>query len=296
MTINCTSGWSAETEFSDLTTCSKHVITDLVLKDGTASLATLMLLIEILLVGVRWRTMRTTTPVNVTLVSWGMFQNTLMILVNVFPATLHIRSKTTLWLAFLVHISAASSAGILILFMYIEVTIRSKSLKAKKGLLLRHKGIILIVLGIVQAVIFLIGPIVSHYTSVQLYIMFWVPVVIIDFTLIPYFYFVTYVLYKEINDMSHGEFKSLGKHLLLTGVLCGIIGIFTGTVGLVSIFYHTYEWVLLPACWCSDIVFNFVFIVVLLRRPVRADKAAALKLGSTKTRDINSGVTTSEGS
>ncbi len=276
MIVNCTDGLSAETEFSNLSTCSRHKLADLILKSGAAILAALVLLIKLVVVGVRWRTICAKMPANIVLIIWTIAEDVLMIIQNGLVAGLNIRSKTTLWLAFLTHISAASAAGIFILFVYIEVKIRSQSVmksKSKQNFLLVHKGAILVFLGVSQASIFLIGPIISYFTTAQLHIMFWTPVVIIDFTLIPYFCFTTYLLYKEISGMVRQDFKSLAKQLLITGVVCGTIGTFTGVVGLVSAAINQdYEWMLLRACWCSDIIFNLIFFVVLVRRPVNQSR------------------------
>lgn len=272
MTVNCTAGFSTETEFSDLSICSRHELADLVLKSGASILAALVLLIKLVVVAVRWRTICAKMPVNIVLIVWTIVEDVLMIIQNSLVAGLNIRSKTTLWLAFLTHISAASAAGIFILFVYIEVKIRSQSVmksKSKQNFLLVHKGGILLFLGVSQALIFLIGPLISHFTLIQLYIMFWTPVVVIDFTLIPYFCFTTYLLYREISGMVRQDFKSLARQLLITGVVCGTIGTFTGVVGLISAAVNqNYEWILLRACWCSDIIFNLIFFVVLVRRPV----------------------------
>jgi hypothetical protein len=294
MAINCTVGQSAETEFSDLTSCSRYELADLILKSGVATLAALVLIVKIIFGGIRWRTIWAKTPVNIVLIGWTAVQDTLMIIQNGLVAGLNIRSKTTLWLAFLTHISAASAAGIFILFVYIEVKIRSNSVmkaKSRQSFLLAHKFGILVFLGSFQALIFVIGPIISYFTKVPLYIMFWTPVVMIDFTLIPYFCFITYLLYMEISKMVRQDYKSLARQLLVTGVVCGAIGTFTGLVGLISAAAtQKYEWVLLRLCWCSDIVFNLIFFVVLVRRPVRSSKVRSRSTSEPANVDSESSV------
>lgn len=267
---SCSDGWSKKTEFSDINNCTVYLPADYGLKIATAILAALVLLWKISILIVRRATIKIKDALNIILIVWTMIQNILMILQNVIGAAFNIRSKDTLWMALITHITAASAAGIVILFVYIEIKIRSQLLtKTSNKIFLRHKPLILIIIGISQALLFVIGPIISHFTNVQLHIMFWAPVVIIDFSLIPYFCFLTFLLYREISRMIHDDFKSLSRQLLLTGILCGSIGAFTAVVGLVSLFNNYYEWILIRAAWSSDIIVNFIFFIVLERQPVK---------------------------
>jgi hypothetical protein len=173
-------------------------------------------------------------------------------------------------MAFITHMSGASAAGLVILFIYIQLGIVEKaSMKKKVGFLLENKGSILVVIGVVQALLFLVGPLVSYFTSVPLFQMFWSPVVAIDFTVIPYFCFLSGRIYVEINKMIRDDYKKLSRQILITGIICSGIGIFTGVVGIYLLAENRYEWVFIELCWISDIFFSCIIFAVLARRRAR---------------------------
>ena len=293
---NCSDGWSNKTEFSDVTNCTVYLPADYGLKTATAILAGLVLLFEVCVLLIRRDTIKLKTTLNIILIAWTMIQNVVMILQNGISAGFNVRSKDTLWMALFTHIAAASAAAIVILFVYIEIRIRTQSfMKTSKSLFLRYKKSILLSIAIIQTLLFVIGPLVSHFSTIKLHIMFWAPVVIIDFTLIPYFCFLTFLLYRKIAQMIHNDYRSLSHHLLVTGILCGGIGAFTGVIGLLSLFNNNYEWVLIRAAWSSDIIFNLIFFIVLVRRPIKTvNSNTTPKVGVSKVSSSGKGSSNSK--
>ena len=265
MNTSCPSDWTKQSELSILTNCDIPIIGVLALKLTVIGLAFLILLVELIIWGYNYHSIKGKGNPTLILLIWTVAQNLIMSLRPMVGLSAGITPRTTLWLAFLTHISAASAAGIVILFIYIQVKILAKSAMGKTNWLYSNKKIILTVLGFVQAILFLLGPFGSHFLNLPLYQMFWIPVVIIDFTVIPYFCVLGILIYHKISHMQRDDSKATGRRLLLTVLLCSVLGLFTGAVGIYASIANTYEWALIELCWLADIVFNAIFFGMFVR-------------------------------
>jgi hypothetical protein len=267
---SCPIGWTRSSELSSLFDCDIPIIADQSLKGIAFSLGILVLIGELITLFVRIDSVQTKGGPTIILIVWTLLQNIVMVLRPGLGLLLNVRSETTLWMAFITHISGATASGLVILYIYIELEIIEKSsMKKKVGFLLENKGIILIGIGVFDTLFFLVGPLISYYTSVPLYQMFWAPVVAIDFTVIPYFCFLSGRIYIEIKKMIRDDFKKLSRQILITGFVCSGIGLFTGGVGIYLLIENRYEWAFIELCWISDIIFNCIIFAVLVRRRVR---------------------------
>lgn len=270
MNSGCPEEFSKFSELSTLEECNIPVLAQLSLKGIGVSLALLVLMGELIAIGVHLKSLRTKSTKNWVLLIWAVLMNPIMAMRPLLGLVLGVRAETSLWMAFVTHISGAAAAGIVILFVYLQLgVIHKSSMKQEVGLLFKHKKAILSTLGAIQTLFFLVGPPIAFYTAAPLYQVFWVPVVVIDFTLIPYFCYLSGQIYVKIRQMIQDDFKKLSRQILITGVVCSSIGIFTGAVGIYSLAQNWYEWVLIELCWISDIIFNCIMFAVLARRRVR---------------------------
>lgn len=261
----CELGWTRQSELSILPECDVSIMGVFILKFLVIALGLCLFLVEIITFVCNFSITTKKRKPTIILLVWVMIQNFLMIARPSLGLLLGIAPANTLWLAFVTHISALLAAGIVILFIYIQIKILAKSAMGKEHWLYSNKKPILIILGCVQAVCFLIGPVISYYVGVPLYLMFWIPVIIVDFTLIPYFCSLGIILYIKIIHMQREDKKVIAKRLITSIIFCSVLGIFTGAVGIYSVIINTHEWVLMELCWLSDLVFNAIFFFLFVR-------------------------------
>nr|QBK89847.1 MAG: hypothetical protein LCPAC101_01300 [Pithovirus LCPAC101] len=185
------------------------------------------------------------------------------------------RSITNIWIALLTHMEAASAANIIIFFIYFQLNIIFRgSLGNKKICCIQNKGIILLLINIIQILSFFIGPFIYHYTSVKANVIFWIAVIIITITTIPFFSFLGLSLYFKINKMPNKRFKDIAKHILFMVILCSVVGGFTAIVAIFSIFNTKYESILVELCWMSNIYLNLVIFLILIRKKTSVEKSS----------------------
>lgn len=184
-------------------------------------------------------------------------------LIEIF--TVH-RSITNIYMALLTHAEVANSANIIILYIYFQLNIIfSGSLKNKKIYCIKNKEIILLIINLIQAVLFIIGPFLYHYSFFSANIVFWISVIIITITTIPFFSFLGLSLYFKINKLHNTRFKLVAKHILVMVILCGSVGIFTLMAAIFSMINTSYELILIELCWASNIYLNFVIFLLLTK-------------------------------
>lgn len=267
MNITCPLGWTRQSELSHLSECDVPLLGVLILKIAVIGVASVVFFSELLLLACRYsHVMKKGIPTRI-LLFWSMLQNLPIISRPALGLGLGIVPETSLWLAFITHISAALAAGIVILFLYIQIKLLAKSAMGKTNWLYSNKKKILIVLGTLQAVLFVVGPLISYFLPVTLYIMFWIPVIVVVFTVIPYFCTLGIIIYHKISNMQNNA--GGGRRLLVLVFLCTGLSLFTGVVGIYLLIVNTYEWALFELCWLSDAVFNAIFFTIFIRTKSR---------------------------
>jgi hypothetical protein len=275
----CPAGWTTRSELSTLDGCNVPILGTTILKLGVAILAAIALVIEISVFGRQYFDVVKKNRSTLTLLIWTIIQNIIMAMRPVLGYSLNMVPATTLWLAFITHVSAALAAGIVVLFIFIQIKILAKSAMGKTNWLYRHKKLILIILGTLQAVLFVIGPFIAYGAGISLHLMFWSPVIIVDFTIIPYFCTLGIMLYIKITKMKTNN-KKKANRLITSIVLCSVLGLFTGVVGIYSVMVNTYEWALIELCWLADIVFNVIFFFLFAKTKSSKMRSTVVTTGS----------------
>jgi len=261
----CPLGWTRQSELSKLSECDVPILGVTILKLSVPVLAAFIFFIECILFSCRFSSIMKKGKSTIILVCWVILQNLVMSLRPIIGVTMGIVPASSLWFAFVTHISTIFAAGIVVLFIYIQIKILAKSALGKTNWLYSNKKIILGLMGSTHSALFLIGPLISNFTGISLHIMFWSTVIAIVFTLIPYFFASGVILYHKIMHIRRDDNKAIARRLLVTIILCSGLSLFTGAVGLYSIFVNTYEWALIELCWIADLVFNAIFFLLFSR-------------------------------
>lgn len=268
MNVSCPSKFTRYSEFVILESCSIPIVGNIILKSVIVLLAGIILFLEIFCVFCRYHDMCKKSMPHKMLLMWTLIQNPIMMIRPLINLLWNIYSINHIWMAFLSHLAAASAAGIGILFLYIELKIIRKG-SIKKYSSIKYPQIILTIITITQFMLFLIGPILVYYTDIKAHHAFWVPLIAVDFTVIPYFSYLGISIYRKILKMVNDDYYALSTQILITVLICGIIGVVTGVMGIVCCFYSEIEWVIIDLCWIGGVVFNGVIFTLLSRQPVR---------------------------
>lgn len=258
MNTSCPDSRTNYSQFVVYDSCYVSTTSSLILNIILSSLCLLTFFFEIGLLLFRW----SKKPIFVIILNIWILLHTFIVLINpLVNISQSIYPSTSLALQYAVHLCAASAAGIVILFLYIELRIIRKSkMKRERS---RRDFITMILLGITQFILFVITPLLSRWTSMTLPQAFWIPVIIIDFTLIPYFCFTGIVLYLKIERMEQEEYRRVSRRILTIVITCGTIGLFTGIIGIIALVLTSLDWILLPIVWMSDLIFNGIIFYIM---------------------------------
>lgn len=260
-------GFSNTSEFTIYNECRVSILADKILKSSVIGFAAIILIIECCIIFLRYQHIQQKNVISRILLIWTMFQGPFMSLRAILGLALNLKSISHIGMAFLTHIEGITAAGVVILFIYIELSIIHRgTIKKNEIFLMTHRGKILIAIHILQSLAFLIGPLLSYYARIPAHIVFWVPVIIIDFTIIPYFCFLGIIIYQKISKMIHKKYKSVSKHILITVLFCSVLGLFTGSAGIYLIIDTRLEWIFVELCWLSDVLFNGIIFFILIRK------------------------------
>ena len=295
-TGTCLPDWMDVSEFSVHADCDVHRLGQLGLRLGTVVLAGLLLMV---MLGVWTRFARllwSKTPVVRAILLWSVAQTLLMAVRPVLNVTLGVVSVLQPWMAVIVHASAAADAGLVVTFLFLEARLlQEASIKGGRGprmtavVAARTLRSVFLAAGILQAVLFLLGPLVVWLVGTSLMpprIAFWAVVALVDFTLLPFFLVLTRAIARRLRaslEGAGGEMSAnrrlqrgkLARRLDLIGVLCGALILFTGTVALACcVGVPTADWVLDEAAWISAIGFNGIIFWLLARKQLRQREAS----------------------
>lgn len=284
-------GWTSVSEFS-VGACQVYILADNILRLLVVSLAALCLLIEVICLIIKWPIVKEKHGVSLILLIWTLLQNIAMALRPLIGFLMGWRSSTYWLMGLITHISTASAAGIAIAFIYLETRLLHRSAMKKDSFILNHGKALFVTIGVLECILFLLGPLITHYTIlIKPYQAFWAVVVLIDVTAIPPFIISGIQVYRVINKQD--RFKKLARKILIVVGICGAMGTFTGVVGIAAcVGIEKIEWILVELCWISDIVFNIAIFFILLQRRkkgvvVHLDKSVGLTTPKSKNFEIS---------
>lgn len=270
MNTTCPDGWTNLSEFTILSTCSIPQIGQTVLKSIEISIGLLTFFIGLIMLVVRRKVIFDKAKYTVILIFCSLIQNFIMSLRPFLNLVTGLHSHSSLIMAYVTHISGIGAATVIILGVLLESRIIEKSSMTKHtSILAAKKEIVLSVIWIIQALMFLAGPLISYFFSVRHGIMFWSTVVMIDFTSIPYYCIMGTIIYFKVMEMQHQNFRTVSKRILITVILLGGVGLGTGIVGIYLTIKDEYEWIFTELCWIFNMIVNITIFIMLIKERVR---------------------------
>jgi hypothetical protein len=284
-------GYGRFSEFVTYDTCHVHLIADKVLKGIVVAVGLIALTVQMFHMIMRRESVKAKGPYTKTLIYWTTIQNLVMILRPLVGLITQKTSETAIYMGFISHISAIGAADLVVLTIYIETNILERSaLRRHQTCLTKHRAIVLLTVAIVQSLLFLTGPIVTIFIRDVAHYMFWAPVMVVDFTVIPYFCLSGIIIYRKVQKMQKENYRKISHHILLTIVICSAIGLFTGGAGAYLMTKSPYEWVLVEACWLSDIGFNLLMFFFMGKKQIKkpSNNTPVISNSSTGSRSTNS--------
>lgn len=198
----------------------------------------------------------------------------IIIIRTVLNLALHANSRNALWMHILVSMIAMIAINAAILSIYIELdTARSgvvgKQHKDQKD---QKRELGIFVFSGCVSVIFATGPFLTHYAGIPGRFTFWITVAIGNL-IMPYFCYVNYTLYRVIKDLHRAEYDSVACHILCSSVICGTLGILTGSIAIISSIYAKLEWIAFDGCLIFAIIFYTMIFGLFSRKPTVPRKA-----------------------
>lgn len=262
------------TEFAIHPTCDVDGTADFSLRVAVIIAAGITLLAEIITWGKLGPQLWKKNIIPRSLLVLTTIQNIIMSLrpllgILLYPDT----TVTNVGIAVATHISCALAATIAILFLYLQARIikhAARGIKTYNGCtrsMLDKSLEFFVAFEVIQVLLFSAGIPLGYYGLVANRIAFWIPVVVVDFTAVPFFMFLGINIYLQTRKSSKTRHQKLSKKIIITVVACAILCIFTGGVGIISsigVVQFT-DWIFVELCWLADIGFN-VFIFWLLAR------------------------------
>lgn len=264
MNITCSDGWHNIDEFSIIENCVIPYIGEILLKILVIILCGSYFSAETIIYIFRYNILSSKKLINKILLIWIILNNLLMMIRPILGLfSIEYKSINYISIAILIGISGASSAGIVILFVYIQVRLLERaSMKSTKlnNILFRKRAIILGTIGLIQAIIFIFGPLLYYFGKyIKLYHSFWFPVMLIDCFIIPYFCILGLIIFFKLKNMIQETYNNLAISILIMIIICTILGIFTNAVSLYAMIgNHEYDWILIELCWIADVTFNII--------------------------------------
>ena len=290
---NCTQGYTNQAEFVQLNNCDIPVAADVGLRSASIIIVGIICILEIVIAILRYEEFKKKNGMSKVLLMWAFLENFIMPLRSILGITLKYRSQNNIYIALLTHLSAASVAGLAIMFVYFEIVIlHNSSLSRKESWWYKHRKIILGCVSTLMLIGFIGGPILVYFGIVTPNQAFWTPVILIDFTVIPYLCISGITVYKKIQSMQKDDFKELSRQILIMVISCSFLGLFTGTVGIVAWRgQFNIEWILIELCWISAILFSgfIYFIMSRTRKSKSMNVSKSTGLSTKESKNINTG-------
>lgn len=270
MNTTCPDGWTNLSEFSVLKTCSIPQIGQTILKSIEVSVGLLTFCIGLVMLVLRRKIIFVKAKYTVILIFCSLSQNLIMSVRPLLGLVARLYSHNSLIMAYVTHVSGIGAATVILLGVFLESRIIEKSsMTNHTSFLAAKKEIILSVIWIIQALMFLVGPLISYFLSLRYGIMFWSTVALIDFTSIPYYCIMGMIIYFKVMEMQHQNFRKVSRRILVTVILLGGVGLGTGVVGIYLTIKDDYEWVFTELCWISNMIVNMAIFMMLIKERVR---------------------------
>jgi len=264
MNITCDDKWSNQGELSVLKKCFKYIPLDNGLKLAEIALCSLIFLIQIVFDIIRYQEIKKKSKCPQIIICWSLVQPAIMVIRPTISYTLELHSYNSLVMSLVTNCSAASIAGIAVMFVYIQVKLLQHAAMSKTTsvTLPKNRKVVLLSIGLIQAILFITGSFVSNYGSVSGNLTFWIPVILVDFIVIPYFCYLGILIYNMVKV----DNKSLARQIMLVVMICSGLALSTGTMailGATQILF--FDWILIELCWLAAILFGFVIIILVLK-------------------------------
>lgn len=282
MNTTCDDGYGRFSEFATYDNCPVHLTGDMAFKIVCTCLGLLTFTLQVVYIIINRVSVIAKGPFTRALIYWAAIQNLVMSIRPLVGLITHKTSETSVYMSFISHISAIGAANLVVLTIYIETNILERSaLKKSETFLTAHRGRVLVTVAVVQSVAFMVGPIVSIFIRNVSHYMFWAPVIIVDFTVIPYFCVSGLVIYWKVQKMQKENYRKISRHILFTIIICSAIGIFTGGAGAYLMTKSPYEWVLVEICWISDIGFNLLMFIFMGKKQIKKQNSQSSQSGQS---------------
>ena len=262
----CDIGWTSISEFYVSNKCNVNILWDLILRIISCCIGGIFMLGQIIILIRRQKIFRKKKMLSRVVLVMSIIQNLIMIIRPLLGILTGWRSSTNLIIEFITHISAASLTVNIIIFIYIEARLIYKSSMIKHQMfVVKHRKKILTVMSVITTMLYLIGPLITFYTSyLNHYLVFWIVIVFTKFTVVSYFCFLGVNVYLIIKQ--EDRFKELARHIIIAISICSIMGILTVTIGILSCTGTvSIDWILIEIYWDSDIISNTAIFSILIQ-------------------------------
>ena len=196
-------------------------------------------------------------------------QLALMLLRPLIGALSDLRCVNSLAMSLVTHVSAASCAAVATMFVLFQININEDASIAKDtSCWMVNRLAIVSSMLVLQTTLFVAGPFVTKYSTVAAISAaraFWLPVIVVDFTVIPYFCYLGIKLYARLNAMQHKDtYAELRRKVLISVLSCSALGLTTGAAGVIAVIdAFSFEWCLIDLSWISAILFvGFIYYLL----------------------------------
>ena len=260
-TTICPDEFSRQGEFVFLPECTVPTTVTTVLDGATIAILALMLF-SMILVLVRFKSYGQKPIPNKILMCWTIIQLGLM---SVRPSlSLAGFYSTNMWIGLLIHTTTALMASLPIFFMYIELKIIVRASLKTRTLSMQMVKNILLTIALFQGMLFILFPFLCFFLDISPHIGFWIPVIVVDFLAIPCFCYLGLSIFFKIKLLNNREYDKVSKKILVSVLGCSVLGIFTGTAGIIAIFFPIIDWIIVRLCWIAAAVFCQVIFFALV--------------------------------
>ena len=246
---SCPAGWTRQGEFLSLEQCDIPIIAIQLFEAGLFLILFTFALLMILRLVDFFRTPRP-TPASI-LVVWNLLHIPLMSIRGILNY-LDIQSENSLWANLALNFAAASATGMMIFYMYLELTVIIKgSLETRDSSLTSAKWIMGSMAG-VKTALFAAIPIIFHLGNFPYhYLGFWLLAIVVDLVIITYFLILGLILHRKLRQTTLPGAIVAARKLLRFVISCTVMGIISGIAGIIAITNPNWGWVLIRVCWVS---------------------------------------------
>lgn len=261
MNLTCPEGWSHVSDLSWYDDCSIHLKTEIVFKLVVAMIAMTAGIVETVLIINYWKRISRKATVVIVITIWIILHNLLIITWEMVEISLEMRAVQHIALMYTLQSSCCSAAITISLFLWFEINIvRSGSLKDE--FFIRYSTPIMTVISSAQIISFLIIPLIPYSFG----ILFWMPVLFLLFTLLPYLSILAAVIHRRINQMEKSQYQEIARQFLITAIVSAGIGLIPTITGIYSMIDNRLDWLFLNGSWIAQVFLNASFFFVLIKK------------------------------